>query len=663
MKRAKPTYQQLERRLKKAEQLLDQNDLFPAVVQAAMDGFWIVDEKGCFLEVNAAYCDLIGYSRSELLGMAIPDIEVAESPEETARHMENVRAVGRDRFTTKHRRKDGTPLDVEISVQFLPGRELFFVFVRDVSDSVREARAQRVSEKILRRDVAERAAESVLLRTAVENSPVSIIVTDTEGRIEYVSPAFRRITGYAPDEALGRNPRMLSSGQQAPEMYEQLWATIRAGGEWRGEVVNRRKDGTLYTQELAIVPSHDAEGRATHFVGIGHDVTERKRAEEKLHESTRVLLESQKVARLGSYRIDLVSGTWTSSPVLDEVFGIAKPEFHRDVAGWLSIVHPDQRAEMSAYFAGEVVARRHRFDREYRIVRPNDGMERWVHGLGDLVVGTDGQLLEMIGTIQDVTERKQLEAQFAQAQKMESVGRLAGGVAHDFNNLLTVILGESELVLAELAEGDAKRPALEEITTAGRRAADLTRQLLAFSRQQVIQPTTFNLSDLIANDGRMLPRLIGEDIDLVCQLPSEPVFVRADRGQVDQVLLNLVVNARDAMPGGGKLTIETGRVTLDEEYAGAHSYVTPGEYALLAVSDSGTGISPEVRAKIFEPFFTTKGHGQGTGLGLATCYGIVKQAGGHIEVYSEVGLGTTMKCTCRAHKRQRLRRVLPRKCW
>ena len=469
------------------------------------------------------------------------------------------------------------------------------------------------------------------------------MVTDTQGRIEYVNPAFTRITGYTPAEALGRNPRMLSSGKQAREMYEDLWATIRAGREWHGELVNRRKDGTLYTQVLTIAPSRDVQGNVDHFVAIGRDITERKRAEEELRETARVLLESQKVARLGSYRLDFASGTWGSSRVLDEIFGIAGLEFHKDVAGWLSIVHPDQRAEMTAYFADEVIAKKQRFDREYRIVRLNDGKERWVHGLGDLVVDPQGQLLEMIGTIQDVTERKQLEGQFNQAQKMESVGRLAGGVAHDFNNLLTVILGETELALAELPKGDPARPGLEGVIGAGQRAAGLTRQLLAFSRQQVIQPTTFNLNELVADAARMLPRLIGEDIDVACQSHSDHVIVKADRGQVDQVLLNLVVNARDAMPGGGKLTIETSRVVLDAEYARTHTYVTPGEYALLAVSDAGIGIAPEVRGKIFEPFFTTKERGKGTGLGLATCYGIVKQAGGHIEVYSEVGLGTTMK--------------------
>ena len=647
--RARPTDNELERRRRKAEQLAasaaqpSMDELFPAIVHAAMDGFWILDTKGRFLEVNTSYCDLIGYSRDELLAMSIPDIEATESPEETARHIEKVVREGQDRFLTKHRRKDGAIVDVEVSVQILAGRGLFFVFVRDARQLVNEAEAQRLSQEMLRQHAAERAAESDLLRTAVENSPASILVTDAQGCIQYVNPAFTRITGYSAGEALGANPRMLKSGRQSLALYRELWGTIQAGREWRGEVVNQRKDGSFYTQQLTIAPSRDAGGRVAHFVAVGQDVTERRKAEQEMLESTRALIESQQVARIGSYRTDLVAGRWTSSEVLDEIFGIVGNSVERDVAGWLSIVHPDQRAEMAAYFADEVVGARRRFDREYRILRANDGKERWVHGLGELVTDQEGRLIEMIGTIQDVTERKLLEAQFSQAQKMESVGRLAGGVAHDFNNLLTVILGEAELALSTMPTDDVMRAGLEEITKAGRRAESLTRQLLAFSRQQVVQPTTFDLSELISEADKMLRRLIGEDIALVSRPAGDLVAVRADRGQMEQVLLNLVVNARDAMPDGGELTLETGVAVLDGEYTRVRSYVKPGEYALLAVSDSGVGMTEQTRLQIFEPFFTTKERGRGTGLGLAMCYGVVKEAGGHIEVYSELGLGTTMK--------------------
>ena len=243
----------------------------------------------------------------------------------------------------------------------------------------------------------------------------------------------------------------------------------------------------------------------------------------------------------------------------------------------------------------------------------------------------------------DTTELRRLEHQYRHAQKMEAVGRLAGGIAHDFNNLLTVILGETEMALQELDGADPSRAALEEISKAGHRAGQLTRQLLSFSRQQIVESTVFDLKELVADVERMLDRLIGEDVQLQSRLATQDMRVRADRSQIEQLLINLAVNARDAMPQGGLLTIELASVHLGQHDAVPHVTLAPGDYCLLSVNDSGIGISDEVRTHIFEPFFTTKGPGRGTGLGLATCYGIVSQAGGHIEVYSEVGVGSSFK--------------------
>jgi signal transduction histidine kinase/CheY-like chemotaxis protein len=334
--------------------------------------------------------------------------------------------------------------------------------------------------------------------------------------------------------------------------------------------------------------------------------------------------------------------------MLDEIFGIDDPAFRNDVPGWLSIVHPDQREEMRAYFAEEVLGERKAFDREYRICRLSDGAERWVHGRGELVVDEQGRLVEMIGTIQDITERKRagaekerVEEMLRRSQRLEGIGRLAGGVAHDFNNLLGVITGYGELMRRQLPEDHPARPRLEQVLRAAERAAALTRQLLAFSRKQPMQLEVIDLNAMLRDLGQMLERVVGEDVEIQMRTAPDLGVVKADPAQIDQVVMNLVVNARDAMPRGGHLTIETANAEFDEAYAASHPPARAGRFVMIAVSDTGIGMAPETQRQIFEPFFTTKA--EGTGLGLATVYGVVKQTGGYVWVYSEAGRGTTFK--------------------
>ena len=317
-----------------------------------------------------------------------------------------------------------------------------------------------------------------------------------------------------------------------------------------------------------------------------------------------------------------------------------KPEEYRGKNAF-EFVHPEDVPFVAQAFQTALQGQGNTPQLTFRF-RHRDGSYRILEGCGNNLLN-DPVVAGVIFNSRDVTERKKLEEQFQQSQKVQAIGQLAGGVAHDFNNILTAILGYSDVTLKQLSPNHVLHQNVSEIRKAAERAASLTRQLLAFSRKQVLQPRVLNLNLVVRDMDNMLRRLLGEHMDLVAVLPENVGRIKADPGQVEQIIMNLAVNARDAMPGGGKLTIETKNLSLDHEYCRLRPEVVPGDYVMLAVSDNGTGMTPEVQARIFEPFFTTKKTGEGTGLGLATCHGIVKQSGGHIAVYSERGHGTTFK--------------------
>ncbi|HEX7490539.1 MAG TPA: ATP-binding protein [Candidatus Limnocylindrales bacterium] len=332
--------------------------------------------------------------------------------------------------------------------------------------------------------------------------------------------------------------------------------------------------------------------------------------------------------------------TTQHGPASVAVTGYAPEEFFTNPRLWLEMVVPEDRALVHAQI-NDLLGRGAARPIEHRIVR-KDGVVRFVRSTPVPQCGADGAIIGWDGLLQDITERRVLEERLLQSEKLQSIGRLAGGVAHDFNNLLTAILGNAELALLDLPEDSPASENVREIAKAGDRAASLTRQLLSFARKQMIEPVPLDLSVVVAGSLQMLTRLLGEDIEITAELDERLGIVLADPGQVQQLLVNLTVNGRDAMPEGGHLVIETANLLIGEQYRLVHPETRPGPYVTLTVTDTGTGMGPDVLAHLFEPFFTTKPQGEGTGLGLATCHGIVEQSGGHIWVHSELGVGTEM---------------------
>ncbi len=499
-------------------------------------------------------------------------------------------------------------------------------------------------------DVTERwqaQRERERLLAAIEQTAEVVVVTNRDALIEYVNPAFEAVTGYRRDEVIGQNPRVMKSGVQDASFYRELWNTVTAGRTWHGRFVNKRRDGTLFTEEASISPVRDEMGEIVNYVAVKRDISDRLRWEEALQESERDLREAERLAHVGHWRWDCRGGVLDWSNEMQKMWGIDPERTQVELAEAIQTrLHPDDRAMFEEELAAAMRGRTPRV-LTYRVVRPDGEVRTLLATPGEPKKDDDGVLLQLSGAVQDITdlrraeeERSSLLAQLAHAQKMESVGRLAGGVAHDFNNMLGVIMARASLAQRALPPGHRVLSHLQEIEEAARRSTALTSQLLAFARKQVIMPRVLPLNETIENLLKMLRRLVGEDVLLEWKPQQELWPVLMDPGQVDQVLANLAVNARDAMPQGGTLTISTENV-----HAPAPAFETPhgphaGEYVRIDVRDNGSGMDAETREHVFEPFFTTKETGKGTGLGLATVYGIVQQNKGWIDVETAPGRGT-----------------------
>jgi PAS domain S-box-containing protein len=781
------------------EALVEREKQYRDLVETAHDLIWAVDAEGRITFVNQAAARIYGYAPNELLGRNFLELLPPDRRAAQAEQFANMLAAG-----------DTRVVGVETDVLHRDGRRRSLLANAVVKY---DPRGQPVGIVGTSTDVTDRkrAEAELRLQSAALNAAANpMIITDRHGVIEWVNPAFTTMTGFTAAEALGRTPWALLDSSQQDSFNPALWEAIRSGRVWEDELVNRRKDGTRYTEARAITPVTDERGEISHFVAIKQDVTARKRTEAELGERARLaalrasvglaltggnslrdalqqcaaaivthldaafvriwtlddragVLELQasagidtqldgghRTVPLGQFKIgrialrrqphltndvigdseghdhdqewarregmvafaghplivddrvvgvlavfarhplsdsvidqlgsvathialgidhrrsgealriaeqrmrfalesanvgiwdhDYATGRLAWSELLEQQHGLEPGTFGGTFEAFVERVHPDDRAAVLDTI-GQGAATDRDFTVTYRAVWP-DGPVRWMRGAGRIHLDEAGHRLRAVGICQDVTERHVLEQQYFQAQKMEAVGRLAGGVAHDFNNLLTAILGYCDLLLTDLDPSDPRRLDLTEIQTAGHAAARLTRQLLAFSRKQIMDPALLDLNSVVASVRSMLDRVIGEDVTVVLGLGAEPARIRADRGQVEQVILNLAVNARDAMPDGGTLTIDTATVEIDDEYARTQLSPEPGSYVVLTVTDTGVGMAPDVLAHLFEPFFTTKEPGKGTGLGLATVHGIVSQSGGAVHVYSEVGCGTAFK--------------------
>jgi PAS domain S-box-containing protein len=613
------TIQDITERRQAEDRLRASEARFRTFVDHATDAFSLHDRQGTILDVNSQACETLGYARDELIGMTpfayAIDLDQARHEQITAR----LDAGEMIAFDTRHRRKDGTlfPVDVRIRPFWEDGRRFAVSLVRDISEQ------KRAQEAL------------ILFRSLIDNANDGIEVVDPEtARYLDVNEEACRAHGYSRDEYLALTVPEIDPVIGA-RPWRETWEELQRFGIRVFDSQHRRKDGSVFPVEVNV--SYIRLDR-DYVLAVVRDITERKRAQRALVESHSLLnavVEGTADAVFikdlqGRYLMINSAGARALGKKVEEVIGKSDWDlFSPDTAK--AIVERDRQVMAT----GES----HIFEETATVA----GGSRMFSSTKSAKRDEHGQVTGLIGIARDVTDLKRLEEQFRQAQKMEAVGRLAGGVAHDFNNLLTVINGCSELVFNRLRADDPSRELLSQIQKSGERAANLTRQLLAFSRKQVLQPQVVSLNSLVRELLKFLKRLIGEDIEIALVPGAALGLTKIDPGQFEQAVINLAVNARDAMPQGGRLTIETRNVDLDGAYAEHHPEVKPGRYVLVSVSDSGHGMDDATKVHIFEPFFTTKGPGKGTGLGLSIVYGFVKQSEGHIEVYSEMGHGTTFK--------------------
>jgi two-component system cell cycle sensor histidine kinase/response regulator CckA len=603
----------------------ESNVRLAAIVESSDDAIIGKSSDGRIQSWNAGAEKLFGYSAGEMTGDSIMRLIPADRQDEENQILEKIRhGEGVRNLESVWQAKDGRRIDVSVTVS--P--------IKDSTGKI--VGASKVARDITERKQMEKALgqSEEQLRAMFDLASVGIAQADPRtGQWLRVNEKMCEITGYSAGELLQLHISDIIFSEDRQSDREVFERVVRGESpDYRMEKRYIRKDGALVWVNVNMTVVRDAAGQPTRTMAVIEDITERKQAEEKL-KLFRLLIECSNDA---IEVVDSATGRFLDA----NESGCRALGYTRDEMLSLTVFDLTPEVNRALFDANNAQIKKAGHATLETLRRRKDGTTFPVEvSLSSVTLDRE----YAVAIVRDITGRRKLEAQFIEAQKMEVVGQLAGGVAHDFNNIIAVIMGYGNLITADLEPDSPLRKYAEEIQHATKRAAGLTRQLLVFSRNQTVQPVVLDLNDAVKDLDKMLRRLVDEHIEMAVVLEKQNGRIKADPGYIWQVLMNLVVNARDAMPNGGKLTIATQNVTLDENYTRTHTGIIPGDYVMLTVSDSGTGMTDEVKARMFEAFFTTKPKGKGTGLGLATCRTIVQQSGGRIDVESEVGKGSTFK--------------------
>lgn len=604
-------------------------NLLRTILQTAEDGYWLTDTAGRFLDVNPAAERITGYPRDELLTLSIPELDAERPPLDLRARLNELLPQTGTHVERQLIRKDGVIIDVAVNVQYLAidgGR--LVSFLRDIT--LEKARARELEIK------------SAALGAAGD----AVVITGRSGNIEWVNAAFCSLTGYSLKEALGRDPgELVKSGRQDEAFYAEMWQEILAGRTWRGELVNRRKSGELFHEAMTITPVKNGGGEITHFIAIKRDISEKKEVEHALRQSEeryRLLFDHNPLP-MWLYD-DETLGFVAVNETAVQSYGYTRGEF---LAMSITQIRPEEdrdrlREHLHEAQAKPLVSAEWRHRRKDGTVFPVAIISRPIE--------FQGRRVHLV-MAEDISKKKELEEQFLRAQRLESLGQLASGIAHDLNNMLAPVLFAAPLLRDSLtSERDQK--ILDAVEHSGQRGTSLVRQILAFAQGTTSAPRIVQLKHIARDVVGILEVTLPRNITLESHIPSDVWPVEANPTQIHQVLLNLGVNARDAMPRGGTLSIVVSNRTLDAAAAAAIPEGRSGDWLVLEVSDTGTGIAPETLPHIWDSFFTTKPEGKGTGLGLATVRSIVGSHRGFIQLETAVGRGTTFRVFLPASKEE-----------